>query len=350
MSFFNNAFGNGMTQVQSPAMAAAKKKMPVKSALTLQPAAPPAPTATVQEQTPFTVATPQNTVKGDDGFSHAPDSPDLSIDNLSQNFAQQAFAAANGPVDTSAQEALIKQLMQDQTGQGLANARASMGRAGFASSGAEAALSGDVRRKASQQAAQDILGVQTDEKQRLFQNALGAGGLDIAERNAANQGKELDARMQVLQGLLGGQSGAGDRSPGTAPPADAPPGSHYDERGNLIGADGNFLESNPNHFASQQDIQDARGSYPGGAAAWDAAQATGHQAGVAYSIEHGGDMQTLPAQAPTPTSVLVTGNGSDGSVYYDPKTGQLFRSGAQTGAGGGAVVYDPKTNHFSGGG
>ncbi len=142
------------------------------------------------------------------------------IQTLLDEYIKQQIRAGLGTPDTSEQEALIRELTQQKAGKDLANGAASMGRAGFASSGASAAMGSDIRRAAGQAAAQEIFGVRNDERDRATANANAAAGIKNAEEQAANQGTLLDTNLQVIKSLLGDSGGGDPLAPPDAAPRD----------------------------------------------------------------------------------------------------------------------------------
>jgi hypothetical protein len=99
--------------------------------------------------------------------------------------------------------------MEGKLGEGLVDARARGGRAGFGMSGAQQAVEGDVRGAASRSALDQILGLRRGEEQRAIENATSAIGTEQGMRSAAS----ADAlRRMVLESLqaeagLGGDEG-----------------------------------------------------------------------------------------------------------------------------------------------
>lgn len=126
-------------------------------------------------------------------ISNAPDSglfeasePSPPGDNQFDAQVRQLMAdllAGKGmDVSTAEEEALIRELMQDRLGAGLVEQRAKMGRAGFGASGALAAMEGDIRRQAGQQATQETLAIRRQAEQEAIDNALRAIGVDVDKR------------------------------------------------------------------------------------------------------------------------------------------------------------------------
>lgn len=128
-------------------------------------------------------------------------------------------------VSTAEEEALIRELMQDRLGQGLVEQRARMGRAGFGASGALAAMEGDVRRQAGQQATQETLALRRQAEQEAIRNALQAVGVDIGVRGEARKAAFDEEFLNALKASLGmdtseGEGGGGAGGiPGFSPSA-----------------------------------------------------------------------------------------------------------------------------------
>jgi hypothetical protein len=130
------------------------------------------------------------------------------MDQEIRDFVRSRIGAA-GKVDTTEEEALITRQMEGKLGEGLVDARARGGRAGFGMSGAQQAVEGDVRGAASRSALDQILGLRRGEEQRAIENATSAIGTEQGMRSAAS----ADAlRRMVLESLqaeagLGGDEG-----------------------------------------------------------------------------------------------------------------------------------------------
>lgn len=111
----------------------------------------------------------------------------------------------SGQADTAEREALVREIQGYEEGKSLVGNRASMGRAGMASTGALAAMQADAVRAARQAAAQQILDLRATEDQRAIDNALAGGQLDIGMRDAATREREARAKELALQNLLESQ-------------------------------------------------------------------------------------------------------------------------------------------------
>lgn len=116
-------------------------------------------------------------------------------------------------VDTKEEEDLIRQQMEDALAQQLQDSAARAGRAGFAASGAQQALEGDLMRSARQQGLEDVLGLRRTEDQRAKDNANRAIGSDIDMRKQAEDeffNNELLNTLKSSLGIDGDDAGAGE--------------------------------------------------------------------------------------------------------------------------------------------
>jgi hypothetical protein len=154
-----------------------------------------------------------------------PEQPKLetTTEKMMEDFVRKMLS---GQGDTSEEEALIRELGLDAQGQALVDQRASMGRAGFGSSGALAAMEGDIRRKAGQQTAGDILDLRRSEEQRAIENALSGIGADVSLRGQATDEYIAEKAIELLGGDQGSGNGADTVEPGE-------PGSGADWAGTL---------------------------------------------------------------------------------------------------------------------
>lgn len=139
-----------------------------------------------------------------------------SMESMEEQFIRDLLGGAND-VDTSEQEALVRELMQDKLGEQLVGQRASMGRAGFASSGALGAMESDAQRKAAQSASGEILDLRSGAKQDAIDNALKGIGADASLKGAAADEELMDMIFRLAESE-------------SAPPASAGGGGSGDER------------------------------------------------------------------------------------------------------------------------
>lgn len=150
----------------------------------------------------------------------APDEPASNEELNAQirSLMEDLVSGRGMDVNTAEEEALIRELMQDRLGQGLVEQRAKMGRAGFGASGALAAMEGDVRRQAGQQATQETLALRRQAEQEAIRNALQAVGVDIDVRGEARKAAFDEEFLNALKsslGLDGGEGAAGGRPQGS---------------------------------------------------------------------------------------------------------------------------------------
>ena len=132
-------------------------------------------------------------------------------DNLDQqirDFVSGRVSGAND-VDTTEQEALIRDLVEGKTGAALVDARARGGRAGFGASGAQMAIEGDIRKQAGQAASGDILDLRRTEQQRAFDNATQAIQTESGMRSAASDDALRRMYLEALQAEADLEDGAG---------------------------------------------------------------------------------------------------------------------------------------------
>jgi hypothetical protein len=122
---------------------------------------------------------------------------------------QDLISGRGMDVSTDEEEALIRELMQDRLGQGLVEQRARMGRAGFGASGALAAMEGDVRRQAGQQATQETLALRRQAEQEAIDNALRSIGVDLDVRGEARKSAFDEEFLNALKSSLGLNDGEG---------------------------------------------------------------------------------------------------------------------------------------------
>lgn len=150
----------------------------------------------------------------------APEEPasNEEFDRQIRSLMEDLVAGRGMDVSTAEEEKLIKELMQDRLGQGLVEQRARMGRAGFGASGALAAMEGDIRRQAGQQATQETLALRRQAEQEAIRNALQAVGVDIGVRGEARRAAFDEEFLNALRSSLGISDegeGAGGRPQGS---------------------------------------------------------------------------------------------------------------------------------------
>lgn len=141
------------------------------------------------------------------------------LTEIEEDFIRDMIGGASD-VDTSEQEALIRELGMDAQGQALVDQRASMGRAGFAASGALGAIEGDIRRKQGQADSGAILDERTRAQSEANENAFKGIGAD-ADLRAAAMDEFLIKQILELMGEGGeGEGGEGEGGEGEGGPLD----------------------------------------------------------------------------------------------------------------------------------
>jgi hypothetical protein len=129
------------------------------------------------------------------------------IDALAEQFVRDQLEAAARGGDTAEQEALIRQQAEAALGAGLVDSRARAGRAGFATSGMQAALEQDARTRSQRQVGLDIIDARIAENQRVIDNAMAAGRYDLAAQAQANQDALTQAKIDAFNALVEGMGG-----------------------------------------------------------------------------------------------------------------------------------------------
>lgn len=221
-----------------------------------------------------------------------PTSNDQFDENV-RKLLDQIVSGKGMNVDTSQEEALIKELMQDRLGQQLVNQRASMGRAGFGASGALAAMEGDIQRQAGQQATQETLGLRRQAEQEAIDNAMRAVGVDISQRQEGRQSEFDQQFLDALNSALGQESGQ---------------------------------QSNPNEPAGTYEEATKRQE--------GAKRVASLESAVSEYVKNGSDWKSLPVRDPPKSGNYTTYDGgvdrngeptAAGPIYFDLDSGELFR-------------------------
>jgi hypothetical protein len=154
-----------------------------------------------------------------EGMTETPSEPATTttddVDQMIRDFLSGQLRNA-GQANTAEEEALIQQQIERSMGQGLVNQRARAGRAGMGMSGALMAQEGDIRRAASMDALDQILGLRRSEEQRGIENAMGAISAETGMRSAAANDALRRMALEALQAEMGldAEVGAGDAGVG----------------------------------------------------------------------------------------------------------------------------------------
>jgi hypothetical protein len=156
------------------------------------------------------------------GMTETPSEPATTttddVDQMIRDFLSGQLRNA-GQANTAEEEALIQQQIERSMGQGLVNQRARAGRAGMGMSGALMAQEGDIRRAASMDALDQILGLRRSEEQRGIENAMGAISAETGMRSAAANDALRRMALEALQAEMGLDADVGAGEGGGLPPA-----------------------------------------------------------------------------------------------------------------------------------
>jgi hypothetical protein len=174
------------------------------------------------------------------------DTSNDALDNALRELNISRIKGASN-VDTTEAESLIRDLMQRQLGAQQVGQRASMGRAGFASSGALAGMESDAQQQAAQNAQREILGLRRSEDQRAFDNAQDAAGTDLDYRRWGTDDEVRRAQLKALQDFLNVDNGEGATEPQTG----------------RLSEDGKSIVSDENAIANPEDIPVRSSKSPG---------------------------------------------------------------------------------------
>jgi hypothetical protein len=246
-----------------------------------------------------------------EGMTETPSEPAPTttddVDQMIRDFLSGQLRNA-GQANTAEEEALIQQQIERSMGQGLVNQRARAGRAGMGMSGALMAQEGDIRRAASMDALDQILGLRRSEEQRGIENAMGAISAETGMRSAAANDALRRMALEALQAEMG---------------LDAGPGPTDIGNGATGGTTIMPADENGDGTVSVQEQQ-----------RYDANVADPYMAGSQAASDYfngGGDAMNLPPQPPGGDVIVirnprVDANGNERpGVTYNTKTGQVGR-------------------------
>ncbi len=118
----------------------------------------------------------------------------------------------HGPADTTDEEAFINERIRNELGGQLVGQRARMGRAGFGSSGALAALEGDAMRQANMDAQGQIFDAREREQNQAFEQGIAVQEIDVARQKAAADLAREEAEAAAINAFLGSDPLAFDRN------------------------------------------------------------------------------------------------------------------------------------------
>lgn len=110
--------------------------------------------------------------------------------------------------DTTAEENLVREMMQAQQQQALVDQRARAGRAGLVQTGAQAGIEADIRQQAAQQALREIMGIQSEARGERRADIGLAGQLYGTDAALAAEEARTSAMLQALEQMYGGGQAA----------------------------------------------------------------------------------------------------------------------------------------------
>jgi hypothetical protein len=110
-----------------------------------------------------------------------------------------------GVRDTTAEEQLAREMIQEQQQQALVGQRARAGRAGLVQTGAQAGIESDIRQKAAQQALAEIYGIQAGARGEQRADVGLAGQLYGMDKQLAAEEARTAATLEALKQMYGEQ-------------------------------------------------------------------------------------------------------------------------------------------------
>lgn len=151
---------------------------------------------------------------GDGVADNAQGEDTRDFEGLAEDYLEQELRAGLGSVDTSEEEALIREMQGGALGANILDARARMGAAGFGESGGLFALEGDLQDQFGRNAARDIFDVREREERQQDEQARAALGLDIDMRDAAAEEAFRQSQLNIAEAILAGieDGGGGGQS------------------------------------------------------------------------------------------------------------------------------------------
>lgn len=171
---------------------------------------------------------------GSPGVQH-PGSPDSR--DIAQRLEDWALENVGQSRDIGAEEALIREQMANQAGQGLVDQRARAGARGLGDSGAMISMESDLRRQNALATSGALLGNQRDARDEELNRTLAAAGVMRGERGLSLEETKFDMLMDML-GQLAGEDA--QQSAGSNVLMEDESGNRY-----IGGADGETYQAGP---------------------------------------------------------------------------------------------------------
>lgn len=201
---------------------------------------------------------PEDATWGDTGAEYAEGTEgyeaNKSEEELIADMVRQ-YLEGVGNIDTTEQEALINEQMQEKLAMDLMNQRAAAGASGFEASGSLVGMEGDIRRSA----ARDATGARLDARQQAEEDAFGRamGVVDVSseQRRLALEEERTKWQMEALDRWLESQGaeGAGGEGGGGGPGGTRPDRPLGDMTPDVFDPDATEDPGDPYKFAASAD-------------------------------------------------------------------------------------------------
>lgn len=149
--------------------------------------------------------------EGTEGFEDNKSEEELIADMVRQ------YLEGVGNIDTTEQEALINEQMQEKLAMDLMNQRAAAGASGFEASGSLIGMEGDTRRGAARDATGARLDARRQAEEDAFGRAMGVAGLSQDERKMAFEEWKAQQQFDALNRWLESQGAEGAAEGGGGP-------------------------------------------------------------------------------------------------------------------------------------
>jgi hypothetical protein len=149
--------------------------------------------------------------EGTEGFEDNKSEEQLIADMVRQ------YLEGVGNIDTTEQEALINEQMQEKLAMDLMNQRAAAGASGFEASGSLIGMEGDTRRGAARDATGARLDARRQAEEDAFGRAMGVAGLSQDERKMAFEEWKAQQQFDALNRWLESQGAEGTAGGGGGP-------------------------------------------------------------------------------------------------------------------------------------
>lgn len=162
-------------------------------------------------QAPAPIQERGGTASGVTNTAPAPAAFDPNDPTQTDNAAMKAIydLLTQGPRNTSADEKQVMDQLNAQTGQGQADLNARMGAAGFGTSGALGAASGDMRRQNTLAAGDKITGLRKDARDEYLNRVMAGIEGELKDRGMDMSEEQYQAYLNMIMAMNGGAGGSG---------------------------------------------------------------------------------------------------------------------------------------------